>query len=380
MYSKLYHTGIILFKNKYKDYFPTGRISISSFYNTQLFVIFVSDMDTKRILITGASGFIGSFLVEKALEKGYETWAGIRRSSSREYLQDERIQFVDLNFADKEKLVAQLREFTAEHGRFDYIVHNAGVTKCLNPDDFDKVNFRYTANFVDALIETDCVPEKFVLMSSLSAFGCGDEVNYTPISLTDTPNPNTAYGRSKLKAEQYLQSTKNFPYMILRPTGVYGPREKDYFLMVKTVKSGLDVGAGFKPQHLTFIYVKDLVDAVYLALESSLSRKAYFVSDGDVYTDKQYTQLVKEVIGKKHVLSLKVPLWLLKGISVAAGDISKLTKKPSTLNRDKYKIMKQRNWECDIAPLISDLGFSPKYNLRRGLEESVEWYRNNGWL
>lgn len=337
-------------------------------------------MSTKRILITGASGFIGSFLVDKALEKGYETWAGIRKSSSREYLQDKRIKFIDLNFANKENLSKQLSDFNREHGKFDYIIHNAGVTKCLDSADFDKINFQYTANLIDALKEIDAIPQKFLLMSSLSAFGLGDEKNYTPIKITDTPNPNTAYGKSKLKAEKYLQTAGSFPYIILRPTGVYGPREKDYFLMIKTVKSGLDIGAGFKPQHLTFIYVKDLVDSAFLGLESTLKDRAYFVADGDVYTDKEYTQLVKEVISKKHVLSLKVPLWLLKGISIISEDISKLTKKPSTLNRDKYIIMKQRNWECDTTPLINDLGFSPKYNLKRGLEESVKWYKENKWL
>lgn len=337
-------------------------------------------MKTKRILITGASGFIGSFLVEKGLERGFEVWAGIRQSSSKEYLQDSRIHFIDFSFIDREKLASQLKEFAATHDRFDYIIHNAGVTKCLHAEDFDKVNYQYTANLIDALIESELSPDKFILMSSLSAFGLGDEVDYTPIKSTDTPNPNTAYGKSKLKAEQYLQSKKDFPYMIFRPTGVYGPREKDYFLMVKTVKSGLDVGAGFKPQHLTFIYVKDLVDTIYLGMESNISNKAYFVADGDVYTDKEYTALVKEVIGRKHVLSIKVPLWILKTISVIAESISKLTKKPSTLNRDKYKIMKQRNWECDIQPLIDDFGFSAKYNLKKGLQESVQWYKEKGWL
>ena len=337
-------------------------------------------MNAKRILITGASGFIGSFLVEKALERGYETWAGIRKNSSREYLKDSRIHFIDLNFGNKQSLVSQIQDFVSTHGKFDFVIHNAVVTKCLNPDDFNKVNFQNTANFIDALKEADTVPEKFILMSSLSSFGIGDETNYTPIKLTDKPNPNTAYGKSKLKAEQYLQATKNFPYIILRPTGVYGPREKDYFLMIKTVRSGLDVGAGFKPQHLTFIYAKDLVDIAFLALESPIKNKGYFVADGDTYTDKEYTRLVKEVIGKKHVVSIKVPLWILKGISVIAEEVSKLTKKPSTLNRDKYKIMKQRNWECDITPLINDLGFSPKYDLKRGLEESVKWYKDNNWL
>ena len=337
-------------------------------------------MNAKRILITGASGFIGSFLVEKALREGYETWAGVRKSSSREYLKDDRIQFLDLSFGDKNKLKEQLSHFKKNCGKFDYVVHNAGVTKCLDAEDFDKINFRYTANLIDALREVDAVPDKFVLMSSLSAFGVGDEENYTPIKITDTPNPNTAYGKSKLKAECYLRSMDDFPYIILRPTGVYGPREKDYFLMIKTVKSGLDVGAGFKPQHLTFIYVKDLVDAVFLGLKSELKNKAYFVADGDVYTDREYTQLVKQVIEKKHVLSLKVPLWILKAVSVLVESISRITKKPSTLNRDKYIIMKQRNWECDITPLVNDLGFTPKYNLKDGLTESVSWYKENGWL
>lgn len=334
----------------------------------------------KNIIITGASGFIGSFLVEKALDQSFNTWAGIRKSSSTEYLKDKRIRFIDLKFNNPQQLTEQLKEFKQEYGQPNYIIHNAGLTKCLDPSDFDRVNFQYTVNFINSLIESDCIPDKFILMSSLSIFGTQDECDYTPIQLTDTPNPNTAYGKSKLKAEEYLENQINFPYIILRPTGVYGPREKDYYLMLKTVKSGLDVGAGFQPQHLTFTYVKDLVDAAFLALESPISNKAYFVTDGNVYTDTEYTSLVKQVLGKKFVLSLKVPLSILKLISSIAEDISKITKKPSTLNRDKYKIMKQRNWECDIQPLIEDLKFSPKYDLQKGLEESVSWYKENGWL
>lgn len=334
----------------------------------------------KKIIITGASGFIGSFLVEKALSLGFETWAGVRKSSSKEFLQDSRILFLDLNFSDKEKLTSQLVDFRKVFGTPDYIVHNAGVTKCLDSADFDRINYQYTVNFIDALKDAQCVPSKFVLISSLSAFGMGDEKTYLPIKLTDTPNPNTRYGISKLKAERYLQNTEGFPYMILRPTGVYGPREKDYYLMLKTVKSGLDVGAGFKEQHLTFIYVKDLVDAVFLALDSPLFNRAYFVADGDVYTDKEYTALVKKVLERKNVFRLKIPLFVLKAVSFVAENISKISRKPSTLNIDKYKIMKQRNWECDVEPLRKELNFSPKYNLEKGLEESVAWYKQNGWL
>jgi nucleoside-diphosphate-sugar epimerase len=337
-------------------------------------------MDKKQILITGASGFIGSFLVEKALEKEYITWAGVRNTSNKEFLQNENINFIDLNFSNKEILTQQLADFKALHGKFDYVIHNAGVTKCLDSKDFDRVNFQFTKNLIDALQESGCTPRKFVLMSSLSVFGTGDEENYTPFKLTDTPNPNTAYGRSKLKAENYLRNTKDFPYIILRPTGVYGPREKDYLLMLKTVKSGLDVGAGYKPQHLTFIYVKDLVDIAFMALESDMTGKEYFVSDGDVYTDKEYTTLVKEVLNKKYVLRLIVPLSILKLVSSLSEGFSKIVNKPSTLNRDKYIIMKQRNWECDTYPLTRDFNFKAAYSLKDGLKESVEWYKKNKWL
>jgi nucleoside-diphosphate-sugar epimerase len=318
----------------------------------------------KKILITGASGFIGSFLVEEALNRNWEVWAGIRQSSSKEYLQDKRIIFIDLYFSDKEKLRQQLEKHIARFGKWDYIIHNAGLTKCIDSHDFEKVNYLFTRHFIEALQEANAIPEKFVLMSSLSAF----------------PNPETIYGKSKLQAEYFIESQTAFPYIILRPTGVYGPREKDYFLMMKTIQAGLDITAGFKPQQLTFIYVKDLAKAAFLALESPLLQKAYFVADGKVYSDETYTQIVKTALGKKHVLKIRVPLFVLKTVSIIAEAFSKLTKKPSTLNRDKYKIMKQRDWTCDTLPLQQDLGFSADYDLNRGIQECTEWYRNHGWL
>jgi len=317
----------------------------------------------KKILITGASGFIGSFLVEKALEMGWETWAGIRKTSSREYLKDARIHFIDLNYSNKEILKQQIQSHVTEHGRWDYIIHNAGVTKCIQVSDFHTVNYQYTANFIDVLQEAENRPGKFILMSSLSVIF-----------------PGTAYGLSKLKAEQHLQSCSTISYTIMRPTGVYGPREMDYYLMLKTVKAGFEITAGFKPQLLTFIYVKDLVQAVFLALESDLTKKIYAVSDGETYTDAEYAQLVKKILGKKLVLRIKVPLFLLYIVSVISEFFGKIFGKPSTLNKDKYQIMKQRDWSCSIQPLVDDLGFHPEYDLEKGLKACVEWYRQNKWL
>ncbi len=337
-------------------------------------------MEQKKILITGASGFIGSTAVDKALELGYETWAGIRASSSKVYLQDERINFIDLNYADKNKLKEQLREFIDKNGRFDYIVHSAGITKAVRKSEFDKVNSEQVRNFVDALIETDAVPDLFIFMSTLGAIGVGDEANYTPLPCDTTPNPNTAYGKSKLKAENYLKKITDFPYVILRPTGGYGPRDKDYLILMRAVKNGMDVGAGFKKQILTFIYIDDLVKIIFDCIDKNIYRKEYYVADGDVYTDTEFNTIVQQALQKKHVFRIKVPLWVVKPATFVSEKIFQFLNKPTTFNTDKYLIMRQRNWSCDITPLQRDLNFTPDYRLKEGVEKTVKWYKNQGWL
>lgn len=334
----------------------------------------------KSILITGASGFIGSATVERALELGYDTWAGIRKSSSRQYLQDQRIRFIDLYYADKERLKEQLAELKAKNGRFDYIVHIAGLTKAPRSSQFYDVNFHQTQNFVDALIETDMIPDAFFFMSSLSVMGPGDEKGYTPMRLEMTPSPNTEYGRSKLMAENYLKSLKTFPYVILRPTGVYGPRDRDYLILMKAVNSGLDVGAGFRKQLLSFIYVEDLANVVFQLIDKGVKQKEYFVADGDVYTDSEFNTIVREALHKKHVIRLKVPLLLVRPAAFISGKMASLRGKATTFNSDKYRIMKQRNWSCDITPLKEDINFKAQFPLKRGVAKTVEWYKKEGWI
>ena len=237
-----------------------------------------------KILITGASGFIGSFIVEEALKRGFETWAAVRKSSSKEWLQDERIHFIELNLSSKEQLVEQLR------GKdFDYVVHAAGVTKCLNKQDFHRINTEGTRNLAEALLEVGMPLKRFIFVSSLSIFGAIKEQQpYEEIRESDTPQPNTEYGKSKLEAEKYLATT-TLPYTILRPTGVYGPREKDYFIMAKSIQQHSDFAVGYQQQDITFVYVSDVVQAVFLALEKGKNGRKYFLSDGEVYQSATFS-------------------------------------------------------------------------------------------
>lgn len=334
----------------------------------------------RSILITGGSGFIGSFIIEKALEENFEVWASVRPTSSRKYLKDPRIHLIELDFSSKSKLREQLLQQQQENAKFDYIIHCAGITKCTDKKDFDKVNYVQTKNFVDTLLEQNMLPKQFIYISTLSVYGPIREQTYGPIKEEDAPSPNTYYAISKLKAERYLQSIPSLPYVIYRPTGVYGPREKDYFLMAKSIRQHLDFEVGFKRQDLTFIYVKDIIQAIFLGIEKQVHHRSYFLSDGNVYQSRTFSDLIRKELGNPFVIRLKCPLFVLKVVSLLADFWGACRKQPSTLNSDKYNIMKQRNWQCDIAPAIKELGFTPEYNLERGVKETIAWYRNEGWL
>ncbi|MCR5312812.1 MAG: NAD(P)-dependent oxidoreductase, partial [Bacteroidaceae bacterium] len=202
---------------------------------------------------------------------------------------------------------------------------------------------------------------------------------YEPILPSDTPQPNTSYGESKVLSEKYL-SESGINYTIFRPTGVYGPREKDYFLMAKSIKQHFDSAVGFKPQEITFIYVRDLVNAILSAIGKDVNGKTYNVSDGFVYNSRAFSDLLQREMGIKRVIHITFPLWFLKIVCNVSEAISHVTGKMSALNSDKYNILKQRNWQCDISPLQEDLGFTPEWNLERGVAEAVEWYKKEGWI
>lgn len=328
-----------------------------------------------KILITGASGFIGSFIVEEALNRGFETWAAVRKSSSRKYLQDERINFIELDFSSEERLKEQLRNH-----QFDYIIHAAGVTKCIDKQDFFRMNTEGTKNLARAVMELQMPVKRFVYLSSLSIFGAiREQQPYEDIRETDTPQPNTAYGESKLQAEHFLETT-GLPYVILRPTGVYGPRERDYFLMAKSIKGHSDFSVGFKKQIITFVYVSDVVQAVFLAIERNVVGRKYFLSDGKEYTSSTFSDLIIKELGNPWCLRIKAPVWVLRVVTFFGEHIGRMTGKISALNNDKYHILRQRNWKCDIQPAINELGYQPKVQLPEGVHKTITWYKQNKWL
>lgn len=331
---------------------------------------------SKRVLIIGAGGFIGGHIATESLSRGYETWCGIRSSTSRKYLQDSRLKFVEFDYDESDSVKSSLSTALPEGQKWDYIIYNLGATKCTNFSDFNKINYQYLRTFVEALIVTQMTPERFLYISSLSALGPGDEKNYTPMTSRDIPQPNTRYGVSKIKSETFLEATTDFPWIIFRPTGVYGPHEQDYLMMIKSIDSHFDFGVGLRKQMLTFIYVDDLVNAMFDAIAASdvVLRKKYIISEDRAYTQSEFRKIVSEALGGKWVIPIRLPLWMAFVASFVAEKWGLIKMQPSTLNRDKFKIMKQRNWACDISDARRDFGFTPRVSLREGIAHTVDAY------
>ena len=209
--------------------------------------------------------------------------------------------------------------------------------------------------------------------------GPGDEKNYVPFTEKMIPRPNTKYGASKLKAEMWL-ATCGLPTVIFRPTGIYGPREKDYFLMFDSIKKGFDFSVGFRRQMLTFIYVEDLANAAYDALDRAPIGETYLISEERSYSQKEFRKLSLRSMGRRFAFPMRMPLWIVRIVSAIVEIWGVARMKPTTLNRDKYNIMAQRNWSVDTSKARHDFGFHAPTSLEKGIEKTVKWYMENGWL
>ena len=189
----------------------------------------------------------------------------------------------------------------------------------------------------------------------------------------------THYGKSKLLAEKAVTELQ-IPYLIVRPTAVYGPGDKDFFLAFKIMNKGLDLSMGSREQQLTFIYVKDLVNAVFDLLKSDVINQSFFVSEDRVYGKQEMGKIVAGLLNKK-VLHFAIPVSVVKCIAAVSTLYSKfISRKATALNLEKVNELVAENWVCDIQPLKDAIDFKAKYSLESGLKETIEWYKENKWL
>jgi UDP-glucose 4-epimerase len=326
----------------------------------------------EKVLITGASGFLGFHLINAAIENNLEVYAAVRSKSNIQHLQELPIKFVELNFADTEDLNTIFLE-----NNFDYVIHAAGTTKANTQQEYDLVNDQYTQNLALAAEKNKGQVKRFVFISSLAATGPlkGGEGK---IRENQHPKPVTAYGKSKLSAEKNLEKV-DLPTTILRPTAIYGPREKDIFLVNQYLSKGFEPYIGRAPQKLSFVYGKDVADLAVKVLSNQHANGIYNISDGNEYSRYDYAAIVKTLLGKK-TLKLHLPVPVVKALLFAVEKFSKSLNKVPAVSNEKLNELMAENWICDIKKAREELDYLPAYNLEKGLAASIEWYKKNKWL
>lgn len=327
----------------------------------------------KRVLITGASGFVGYHLIAAALSSGLEVFAAVRPSSNISHLKEFDIQYTHLDFGNVEALKTELAA-----KNYQYIIHASGITKAKTKEEYEEVNAGHTKNLAVAAMSAGIQLEKFVFVSSLAAMGpltnLADEIEDNSAA-----HPVTNYGASKLLAEKYLTEIKDLPLIVIRPTAVYGPREKDIFILFQTISKGLEPHIGKFKQQISFIYVTDLARIIVDSLFSAVTNRYYNVSDGGVYDRYALAEGVKKAL-QKRTLKFHLPVAAVAALAALMERLYKNSAASPALNKEKMNELTAINWACSIANVKKDLGFKPHYNLEAGILETVNWYKTNKWL
>ncbi|RKR83012.1 nucleoside-diphosphate-sugar epimerase [Mucilaginibacter gracilis] len=327
----------------------------------------------ERVLITGASGFVGYHLVKNALKNNLDVYAAVRESSKTNHLAKFDIQYTFPDFSSVDALAKDI-----EDKQYTYIIHAAGVTAAKTEEDYNRVNAQYTLNLAKAVLQSKVPIKKFIFLSSLAALGPLPTLN--GIITDDTlPNPVTAYGRSKLLAEQKITALPGLPLLILRPTAVYGPRDTGIFIILKQFSKGFEPYIGRIEQHLSFIYVDDLAKLTVSALKLPIKNRAYNVSDGKTYNRYALANFTKQVLNKK-TIKVHLPLLLIKALAALLQKLYARSNKTPALNIEKLSELNAVNWICDIKNVTQDLNYLPEYDLKKGLENTFAWYKKHNWL
>jgi nucleoside-diphosphate-sugar epimerase len=325
-----------------------------------------------KVLVTGANGFVGSHICEELSGSGFQVKALVRRTSDLTNIRDLDLELAYGDLTDPDSLQKAVAEV-------DAVVNNAGVTKALDVSLFDRVNFKGTENILKAVEATKPGIGRFVQISSTAA--CGPAPSDTPIDEDHQPAPVTAYGRSKLAGERAVLAFKErCPVTILRPTAVYGPRDKEMLSFFKTIDCHIKPTFGPGECYMNFTYVKDLARAAVRVLKAdSPSGQVYFVAEGKSYSYSEAGDIISDVLGVR-ALDVHIPVSVMRAAGWISERLANLRNKPSIFTADKVNELTAKYWLVNPSKIERDLGFRSWTPFREGVEETVDWYREKGWL
>ncbi|MCH8208747.1 MAG: NAD(P)-dependent oxidoreductase [Nitrospinae bacterium] len=329
-------------------------------------------IDNSTVLITGATGFIGSHLADDLIKRGCKVHCAIRKTSSLQWLDSSRITFHKTDLSRPEPLREALENT-------EYVFHCAGLTKAKSREEFFFANAEACTNLYQACAEYGNKIKAIVHLSSLAV--TGPATNHNPVDENTECRPLTYYGKSKLAGEEIAKRfSSSLPIIILRPPVVYGPREKDFFSFLKTISKGWNPVIGKVRRTLSLIYAHDLVEAMVQAASKPAEKdNIFFITDGNIYDWDEIARASMKHL-KVKARTIVVPEQIMFPLACLMEAISFFRSGPAFLDRQKIKEVCQESWTASSQKFFAAHHFQPKYNLDRGLAETINWYKDEHWL
>lgn len=328
--------------------------------------------NSRNVLVTGGTGFVGSHLVELLLRKGYSVNCLVRDPDRVRWLEGAAVRLVKGDCSDPRSLVPAVRDVSV-------VFHLAGLTKARRAREYYEVNHLGTKNILEVCGTHTPGLKKFILVSSLAAAGPGPDGRC--LTEAGTPHPVSDYGRSKILAEEEaFRFRDRYPVVILRPSAVYGPRDRDIYELFHWASRGVTLTIAGEERFINPCYVEDLAEALLLAAEKETpSGSRYFVAEERTYSWSEFRRLLLST-GNVKARNLTVPYGLAYLIGAASELGGLVTGKAALTNRQKIREAAQQYWICDVMKIRKDLGFTARYPLEDGLTRTWAWYRENGWI
>jgi nucleoside-diphosphate-sugar epimerase len=325
-----------------------------------------------KILLTGASGFVGSHILDSLRQRGLDTALLLRPTSNNRFINSQlpNVEVRPGSIGDPDSLGRAMAGVT-------HVIHCAGATKAARVAGFYEVNQAGTRNVVSAVNGQAGRVERLVHVSSLAA--AGPALRGRPAREEDAPQPVSEYGRSKLAGELEVRNHCRAEFVVLRPPAVYGPRDTEFLRLFRAVKRHLLPKPG-GAQALSMVYVRDLAEAVVTCLtHSAAAGKTYFVAAREVVTARR---MGEEIAAQMNTWTLPLPLpaTLLWLVCLAQELGSRLTGKPNILSLQKFAELRAAGWVCDPTRLEHETGYACATTLNRGIAETLGWYREHNWL
>lgn len=325
-----------------------------------------------KTLVTGATGFVGSHLVERLVAEGEDVRCFVRPTSNTRWLKNLPVEIFVGDFFEPESVKSALRGVRV-------IYHAAGVTKARRKRDYWRGNSELTRSLLELTFRYADSIDRFVHISSQAAVG--PSYNGRPVNELTVPHPVDVYGRSKKGAEDACREfSEKLPITIVRPVAVYGPRDPDTFSFFKWIERGILPIVGSVEKRVALVYVLDLVEGIILATRNKNAiGQTYFIGN-DVSPSWRELFSVATQIGGKKVRKWVIPNFSIYLIAAAAEPLALLTGRAAVFSFEKARELAQANWSCDVAKAKRELGYEAKTPIVEGMRETLEWYKHEGWL